>query len=357
MLSVGKLISNKEDAIRIAMKLGSFFQSRMMDNLGNPAETIAVNDVDFTSKDKKGYREFELQIHYVSDQGQLHQGVTVRQYHSIEDFNLEMDRYGEIVERSLLFQDLAMSPLVNVDAENNAITHEKVGGSRIEDLGFSQNLKDYLLGRVYGILHGSEIERVSENTAREFFNFLLKYLPFTTPEKEKMESLLEKHIHYFSECYGGFTPQTRVLSDNIVYKMSDAIQHMDKAMIDTGGIVQVSVNYQQPDELTDDRMRDIAYHFSDRVYNEFTSSGSVSNTLENIKEFFAGYKSIALILNLPPFNEMYPLGNTLNIQLVFAAWLNEVENIQQGVEMSVDDKDLLRYSYFLLTSELFTDLF
>lgn len=199
MLSLGTLISNKEDAIKIAMKLGTFFQSRLIDNLGNPAETIAVNDVEYTSKEEKGYREFELQIHYVSDQGQLHQGVTVRQYHSIEDFNLEMERYGEIVERSLLFQDLAMSPLVNVDAENNAITHEKVGGSSIDDLGFPQNLKDYLLGRVYGILHGSEIDRVSETTAREFFNFLLKYLPFTTAEKEKMGSLLEIHINYFSE--------------------------------------------------------------------------------------------------------------------------------------------------------------
>ncbi|MFV2015428.1 MAG: hypothetical protein ACC656_08385, partial [Candidatus Heimdallarchaeota archaeon] len=110
-------------------------------------------------------------------------------------------------------------------------------------------------------------------------------------------------------------------------------------------------------ELTDDRMRDIAYYFSDRIYNEFTSSGNVSNTVENIKEFFEGYKTVATKLNLPPSNEMYPLGNTLNIQLVFTAWLNEVEKIQQGIERSIDDKDLLRYSYFLLTQNLFDDLF
>ncbi|MCE7734154.1 MAG: hypothetical protein GPJ54_04690 [Candidatus Heimdallarchaeota archaeon] len=357
MLSLDTLISNDEDAKRIAMKLGPFFQSRMMDNLGNPAITIAVNDVKYTSKEEKEYKQFELQIHYVSDQGQLHQGVTVRQYHKSEDFNLEMDRYGEIVERSLLFQDLAMSPLVNVDAENNAIIHEKVGGSTIGDLGFSQNLKDYLLGRVYGILHGSETDRVSETTAREFFVFLLKYLPFTSVEKEKLIALLEKHFGYFSQCYGGFKPQIQVLSDNIVFQMSDGISHMDKSMIDSGGIIQVSVNYQRPDELTDDRMRDIAYHFSDRVYNEFTNSGTVSSAAENIREFFEGYKSVASILNLPPFSEMYPSGNTLNIQLVFTIWLKEIEKIQQGVEMSMDNKDLLRYSYFLLTQNLFDDLF
>lgn len=343
--------------MRVAMKLAPFFQSRMMDNLGNPAETIAVNDIEYIAQEEKDYWQYELQIHYVSDQGQLHQGVTVRQYQNVDDFNSELDRYGEIVERSLLFQDLVMSPLVNVDAENNAISLEKVGGSKIEDLSFSQNLKDYLLGRVYGILHGSQTDRVSETTAREFFNFLLKYLPFTPGEKERLGTFLEKHIEYFSQCFGGFTPQIRILSDNIVYRMSDAIQHMDKALINSGGIIQISVNYQQPDELTDDRMRDIAYHFSDRVFNEFTSSGKVSNVLENIREFFEGYKSVTTILNLPPFNEMYPLGNTLNIQLVFAAWLNEVEKIQQGIDMSVDDKDLLRYSYFLLTQNPFEGLF
>ncbi|MFV2014492.1 MAG: hypothetical protein ACC656_03625, partial [Candidatus Heimdallarchaeota archaeon] len=185
-MTFGSLISSKEEAMKIAMKLGSFFQSRLMDNLGNPAETIAVNDVKYTSKEEKGYYEYELFIHYVSDQGQLHQDVTIREYHNTEDFNLEMDRYGEIVERGLLFQDLAMSPLVNVDAENNAIALERVVGSSVDDLGFSQNLKDYLLGRIYGILHGSETERVSETTAREFFDFLLKYLPFTPTEKEKL---------------------------------------------------------------------------------------------------------------------------------------------------------------------------
>jgi hypothetical protein len=356
-LSLGTLISSKEDALVIANDIAQFFKPKLMDNLGNVAEAIVVNDIKYDTTQGKGYLEYNLLIHFVSDQGQLHQPVVLRQYENVDEFNLEIHRYGEIVERSLLFQDLNMSPLVKVDSEKNVVILEKINGVTIDELDFPKNLKDYILGRIYGILHGSETERVSESTAREFFNFLLTHIPFTESEKTKLLELLEKHLSYFSQCFGGFTPQTKISRENIVYQLNQAILQVDKSMVDTGGIIQASLNYEKPDDLTDDRMRDIAYHFYERMYDEFTVSGDIDITKLQIQEFFEGYKSVTSNLNLPPFREMYPAGNTLNIQIVFSTWLREVEKIQMGQQRSIGDKDLLRYSYFLLTQNVFDDLF
>ena len=108
---------------------------------------------------------------------------------------------------------------------------------------------------------------------------------------------------------------------------------------------------------TDERMRDIAYYFHDRVYLEFIETGGINRTIGQMREFFEGYLIAANIHQMPSIKEVYPSGITLDVQLLFVAWLREVEKIQEGGTSLVDEKDLLRYSYFLLTQDPLKSLF
>ncbi|OLS29341.1 MAG: hypothetical protein HeimC2_00660 [Candidatus Heimdallarchaeota archaeon LC_2] len=328
-----------------------------MDNVGNQAETISVQDVDYITKELKDVFEYELKIHFISDQGQLFQTVVAREFENEDMMNLEIERYGEIVGRTVLFNDITPKPLVKVDALTRSIVLEKIEGSTLDELGISQELKDFILGRIYGILHGNEILSVSEENVLEFFKFLLTHLRFTDEEKNRLVPLLQTHFTKFSECFGGFTPQTIIVSDHISFRLNETIQLVDKEMIAQGHMVLSTIKSEIPDELTDERMRDIAYYFHDRTYLEFMETGNINKTIGQMKEFFEGYLLAANIHQMPPLNEVYPSGITLDIQLLFVAWLREVEKIQKGENILNEDKDLLRYSYFLLTQNPLKSLF
>ncbi len=322
-----------------------------MDNLGNQAETITVHNVDYVVKELKNVFEYDLKIHFISDQGQLFQTVIVREFESEELMNLEIDRYGVIIERTVLFNDITPKPLVKVDPLTRSIVLEKIEGSTLDELGISQELKDFILGRIYGILHGNEIIQVSEENVWEFFKFLLTHLRFTDEEKTRLVPLLQKQFTKFSECFGGFNPQTAIIPNQISFRLNETIQHVDKEMIAQGHMVLSAIKSEIPDELTDERMRDIAYYFHERTYQEFIETGGINTTVGQMNEFFEGYSVAANIHKMPSLNEVYPSGITLDIQLLFVAWLNEVEKIQKGEITSTNDKDLLRYSYFLLTQD------
>ena len=69
----------------------------------------------------------------------------------------------------MLFNDITPMPLVRVDPLTRSIVLEKIEGSTLNGLDLSQDIKDFILGRIFGILHGNEIIPVSQENVLEFF--------------------------------------------------------------------------------------------------------------------------------------------------------------------------------------------
>ncbi|MFV2016410.1 MAG: hypothetical protein ACC656_13345, partial [Candidatus Heimdallarchaeota archaeon] len=100
-----------------------------------------------------------------------------------------------------------------------------------------------------------------------------------------------------------------------------------------------------------------AFYFHKKAFNEFIRMGNLDKTVMEMIDFLQGYSEALRVLKLPPLKEMYILGNTLNIQLLFVSWLFESEKIQIGIFEPHDDRDLLRYTYYLLNEKPFDQLF
>ncbi|MCH8907006.1 MAG: hypothetical protein IH840_07945 [Candidatus Heimdallarchaeota archaeon] len=61
-------------------------------------------------------------------------------------------------------------------------------------------------------------------------------------------------------------------------------------------------------------------------------------------------------LHLPTISEMYPLGTTLDIQMLLAVWLDEAEKVQENLTPELGSGDIIQYTYFVLNDHPFSDL-
>jgi hypothetical protein len=345
------------DAMGIAEEIAPLFKSKITDKFGNMARYVSVHTIDFTKKAYEDLIEYDLDIHIFSDQGELYQSVIIREYADANKLEIELARYRELVSRCLLFPDIDPNPLVKVDKDRNLIILERVEGFHLKRLIFSPQLKNYIFGRIYGVLHGTTVERLDDTKIRKFMQFLLQHLPFTDEEKRSISTLLENHLLRFTQNFGGFDSKILLRRKNIRFQVDTSIKSIDKEMVKTGDVIHASLLCEPPDELTKDRMRDMAFYFHKKAFNEFVMFGNLESTVSEMKDFFEGYSSALEVLNLSSLREMYISGITLNVELVFVAWLFESERIQIGEFDPHGDRDVLRYTYFLLTEKPFENIF
>lgn len=345
------------DAMGIAEEIAPLFKSKIVDKFGNQARYVSVHTIDYNKKSIDKINEYTLNIHIFSDQGELYQTVIIREYEDDALLESELARYRELVGRCLLFPDIDPNPLVKVDKDRNLMILEKVDGFELKRAGFSQELKNFIFGRIYGVLHGTKVERLEDTKIREYMEFFLHYMPFTDEEKESIGTILEGHLLRFTQNFGGFDSQIFLRPKNILFQIDSTTESFDRQVILGGENLHASLLCDPPDNLTKDRMRDVAFYFHKKSFNEFIRFGNLDGTVIEVKDFLQGYSEGLKTQNLPPLKEMYILGNTLNIQLLFVSWLFETEKIQIGTFDPHDDRDLLRYTYYMLNEKPFDQLF
>lgn len=350
-------ILNRMDAMGIAEEIAPLFKSKMVDKFGNEARYVSVHTIDYNKKILDNIIEYDLTIHILSDQGDLFQSVIIREYADDEVLEAELNRYREIVGRCLLFPDIDPNPLVKVDKERKLMILEKTSGFELKRTGFSQELKNFIYGRIYAVLHGDKVERLDDVKIREFMRFFLHHMPFTDEEKASISTILEGHLMRFTQNFGGFDSQIFLKPKNMLFQIDSTIKSFDRRVILEGESLHASLFCEPPDDLTTDRMRDVAFYFHKKSFNEFLRYGNLDRTVLEMIDFLQGYSEALKVLNLPPLKEMYILGNTLNIQLLFVSWLFESEKIQIGTFDPHNDRDLLRYTYYLLNEKPFDHLF
>lgn len=345
------------DAMEIAEELAPFFQSKITDNQGNEARYISVHNIDYTKKTFENVIEYELEIHFLSDQGDLFQSLWIREFKDSDQMKLEMDGYYDTIDVCIDYPDINLYPLLKMDQERNLLIYDKPIGFNLDRLGISDELKHFILGRIYGVLHGKGMEQLDYETLQEFLIFLINHLPFTDEEKKSVQNLVERDLIKHKQNFGGLNPQVMIRPVGIVFQMQDSKKNMDKQTVKSSNELIANIPYELPDKLTIDRMSDAGYIFHERAFEEFHKFGRIDNTILEMSHYFAGYSDALISLKLPTLAKIYPIDNTINLQILFVAWLREVEKLQIGELDPHTDRGLLQFSYYLLTENPFVNIF
>ncbi|MCE7734152.1 MAG: hypothetical protein GPJ54_04680 [Candidatus Heimdallarchaeota archaeon] len=345
------------DAMEIAEEFAPLFQSKIQDKDGNIARYISVHNIDYTQKSHSNIVEYTLDIHFLSDQGELFQSLWIREFANSELMKQELDGYYETVDVCINYPDINLYPLLKVDQERNLLIYEKPKGFNLDRLGMSDELKYFILGRIYGVLHGKDLEPLDHGTLQEFLSFLINHLPFTDDEKKSVQNLVERDIIKHRQNYGGLIPQMLIRPVGIVFQLEDSKKNLDKETVSTTNNITANIRYEVPDKLTIDRMSDAGYIFYKKAFQEFQKTGKLDYTKSEISYFFAGYSDALISMKLPSLAEIYPIDNTINLQILFVAWLREVEKLQIGALEPHTDRDLIQFSYYLLTENPFVNIF
>jgi hypothetical protein len=345
------------DAMELAEELAPLFQSKIKDKHGNEARYISVHNIEYTKKSYNKIVEYEIDIHFFSDQGDYYQTLWIKEFADYDTMKEELDGYYDTVNVSINYPDINIYPLLKMDQERGLLIYEKPPGFDLDRLGFSDELKYFILGRIYGVLHGKNLEELDHVTLKEFLTFLINHLPFTDEEKRSVQNLVERELIKYKQNFGGLIPQMQIRPVGIVFQIHDSKQKLSKETVSTTNDIVANLRYELPDKLTIDRMSDVAYLFHDRAFEEFQKTGKLDNTILEMSHYFAGYIDALISLKLPSLEQLYPIDNTINLQLLFVAWLREVEKLQIGALEPHKDRDLLQYSYYLLTDNPFVNIF
>ncbi|MFV2016409.1 MAG: hypothetical protein ACC656_13340, partial [Candidatus Heimdallarchaeota archaeon] len=230
-------INNKMDGMEIAEELAPFFQSRITDDQGNEARYISVQNIEYSKKTFGKIAEYELDIHYLSDQGDLYQTIWIREFADSELMKQELDGYYVVVDVCIEYPDINLYPLLKMDQERNLLIYETPRGFSLDRLGISNELKYFILGRVYGVLHGKTMEQLNHETLKEFLTFLVNHLPFTDEERKSVQNLLERDLIKHKQNFGGLEPKLLIRPVGIVFQMQDSKKNMSKETISTNELI------------------------------------------------------------------------------------------------------------------------
>ncbi|MHA2171798.1 MAG: hypothetical protein ACXAB7_18135 [Candidatus Kariarchaeaceae archaeon] len=346
-------ITQKEEIMQIAEHVAPFFRSHIRERTGKSPRFITVKDIQYSQHMKDHAVDFEVNINYISDQGSWNELIVIRDFKNITPFEDEISRYSRLEKRCTQFANVKILPMISVDRENYRIVYEKQKGYSIYQLGLSQKLVDYTLGRISAIFHGKELINLKQSSSKELLNFLVEHLPFTDEEKGSILTLGSSHLDVFESSQGGYQPCSVLDPNNLFFTPTqemDAIS-MD-ALANKGAIIAV-IPIEAPEDIVMDRMTDVATIYSNRAYGEFLSTGSLEETIQSMRNYFQGYDESAKILGIPTFRELYPNGFTLDIHMLISHFLVEIHKLHgaPGGKTGFEDKDPIRYAYYLLVKK------
>ncbi|MHA2172710.1 MAG: hypothetical protein ACXAB7_22785 [Candidatus Kariarchaeaceae archaeon] len=349
--------STSTDIMEAAEIIAPLFRGRVVDEEGNPARFISVHNVHYSRVELGNVIQFHIIAEMQSDRGELRQPITLREFRYNALMEDEVVRYRELERRCHLFPDVDPEPLLHADHDRNFIIYEQVEGYSLDQFAIPPESMDFLIGRITGILQGDHVFPLDENTIRELLIFLLMNQPFTDEERESVVEMLEKQFELIQSSTGGYIACTSISPEEFAYfPLSDQLK-FDVKTINGGKSLYVRIPMSQRDNLSNDRMSDIAQHFHQRAMMEFKSNGDLKETQASIFSYLQGYNGVARELQLPRLAEMYPHGNTLDLQFLTAAWLDEAVKIRDDTNLNgLFDRDMLRYSYYLLKEEPFSKL-
>ncbi|MCY3415041.1 MAG: hypothetical protein INQ03_25545 [Candidatus Heimdallarchaeota archaeon] len=344
-------VNSRNSIMAIAESLIPYFISQKRDDQGNPARFASVQDVEFEQHVLGDINNIALKVKVLSDAGDWIHDLIIREFKDLNLLDDEIKRYNELERRCIHFENIYPSPMISIDRSRHQLVYEYNTGKKLNDLDIDKNLKDYMLGRIFGMVQGELAMQLNADQMRELLGLLLENLPFSAEEQDKISMLLEPHYYILPNCLGGYLPTTLFDPNSIEFTRIEQ-GRITKDHIDRNQAVYLTIPMQLPEsDGVVDRMSDVASYYMLEAYAEFYETGKVIMTTQKIIKFFEGYNSIASTINLQSMRGLYPHGITLDLQMLLVFWIMKFSELQQKVgEWTMDD---LRFSYFLLLKKPF----
>lgn len=309
-------------------RFGETIQSRFLN----------INDLDILSYDKsETHTEILATVSLQSDSESWDQELLIRSFNEETDFKDELDRYSEIESRFVTTKNVEPTPLIDINRENFRVIYDLGESNPLSSINSKIPGLDASMGKLVAILQGSELKNLKFTSLRDLMGVILKYVPISNEEKEKISLLLEPHYPIIENTNGGYVPCTLFDPEQI------------KIHFAPNGEFYLLIPPKLPDSSIVDRMTDIAVYFTERAKTEFMSTGALDQTKADVQEFFMGYNMIFSELSNQNLYTVYPHGITLDLQMLISFVLYEMKNSDEPFS----NPDSLRYLYFLLLKKPF----
>lgn len=348
-------LASKNDLMEVAEDLGNYFKSKIRDKNNVPARYVSVQNVRYSSSGLGDLVEIQLEISYLSDQGEHIPSVLLKQFRTLELLDNEVERYSNIDAKCVRFPDIDVNPMISINRDLRYVVYEDPSGLTIDKISLPGDLANYMLGRVLGVIQGFDLKEVAESTIREFMIFMLMHMPFTSEEKVSIGDMMEPIFAQYSANTGRYRPVTSFSLENILITPRTSTISFDN--IKDGSAFSIRIVMKDPENITRDRMADIAYLFKDMAMEEFLRTSTFDNTKIAVTQFMKGYSEVLDVLRIPPFEYMYPNGFPLDLQFIAVAWMDELQKVRTEPinPDNFEDREVLIYTYFLLTAKPFAD--
>ena len=351
--------SLKNDIMEIAEEVAPLYRTRVTDDEGNPARFISVQNIQYEETNLGDIIEYHIEMYLLSDQGQLVQPFLLKEFKDQSVFQAEVMHFASLDQRCSKFPDIGPESMIHYNTDKRYLIYDKIQGQKLNQLTLRPENADFLKGRISAVLHGGEVMQLDENVIRELSIFLLMNLKsFTDEEKVGIADLLERQFSKISGSTGGYAPCTQFSTNDFSLVPINKSQPIDFELINQGKAFLINIPSRTPENLTNDRLSDIASLFHESAFNEYIETGDVILTKQDIDNFLQGYSGVTNELQIPSLIAMYPNGSTFDLQFIISSWLFEAEKINPEI-IDVNDferREILRYTYFLLMDEPFSDL-
>lgn len=345
-------INHRNDIMNIAEQLIPYFKSKMIDEEGNMARHVSIQDINFSQLVRGEINNILVDVKVLSDVGQSVKKVNIREFQTKELLEDEIKRYNELEKRCAPIDNIDAQPLISIFQEDLQLVYEVSDYEKLSVFNYDLETKDYIVGKILAMLQGRSTHSLDAEFPRQLIEFLLDSLDFSTKEINSINKLLQPHYDLITNSTGGYFPATLFNPPNmaiIALKDLDDISQID---IDQNRAFKIIIPIDQVEASVADRMADIASYFLPRVYREFLKTGNVLDSKYELINFLKGYNYLSRKVVVPSLDELYPEGLTLDFQFLLTFLLSEA-SLQKSNPTYSWNSDKLRFSYFLILKRPF----
>ncbi|RMG30565.1 MAG: hypothetical protein D6732_15980 [Methanobacteriota archaeon] len=316
---------------------------------------ISVQDVDFQGKKINDVIHIELTAKILSDQGQWLQPMIVRIHKFPDRFSSEIRLYDVLCDRAAKFDDIHPTKLLHSDPQKLLIVYESIASDPI--LNLDPLLIDFSLGRIASVLHGYDVNNFRLDDLINSIKYILEYMPFQNDIKTSIQQFLERKAQMVPYTQSGFIPCTAFTPSllKIKYKVDNPAS-VDLFMVANGKAFDTYIPMGVVDEDFHDRYEDVANFYAIDAFEEYLRTGSINETKERIERFLTGYNMISYRTFGLEFKSLYPVGHTLDLQLLLSIWLKEVASFDQNNPDLQRIRNLGHFSIYILSEGILDDL-
>lgn len=326
-------------------------------SVGGSTETryISVQDVDFQGKKINDVIHIELTAKILSDQGHWPQPMIIRIHKRPDRFASEKRLYDVLCDRAAKFEDIHPTKLLFHDSAKLLLVYESIASDPI--LNLDPLLIDFSLGRIASVLHGYDVNNYRLDDLIQSIQYILEYMPFRNDIKQTIQQYLTRKVQSVPYTQSGFIPCTAFSPSllKIKYKV-DNPGSVDLFMVANGKAFDTYIPMGVVDEDFHDRFEDVANFYAIDAFEEYLRTGGIQETKERIERFLTGYNMISYRTFGLEFKSLYPVGHTLDLQLMLSIWLKEVASFDQNNPNMTRIQNLGHFSIYILSEGILDNL-